>query len=280
MTNIVENLLKDKNVTYRIQGADFVTLCLNPEHEDTNPSMRIDKIDGKFHCLSCGFKGNIFKYFGILTNHTSIRVAKLKEKLRELKELTKELDYPEGYRPLNKEFRGISIETLKHFEAFTCTGELEDRVVFPMREITGKIAVFVGRHALSAGNPRYMIKPAGASLPLFPSIIPNVKSLVLVEGMFDMINLYDKGLTNVVSINGTNALNSSAAQKLFPYKVSGVEKIFLLMDGDDAGREAATRLQPILEALEFTVEIITVADGTDPGDMSKEDVDMIREYIK
>lgn len=279
MTNIVENLLKDKNVTYRIQGADFVTLCLNPEHEDNNPSMRIDKVDGKFHCLSCGFKGNIFKYFGILTNHTSIRVAKLKEKLRELKELSKELDYPEGYRPLNREFRGISVETLKYFEAFTCTGDLEDRVVFPMREITGKIAVFVGRHALSAGNPRYMNKPAGATLPMFPSSI-KCENLVLVEGMFDMLNLYDKGMRNVVSINGTNALTSSAKQKLAPFKMQGTTKIFILFDGDNAGREAADKLKPLLEELEFTVEIITMADGTDPGEMSQEDVRELMEYVK
>jgi DNA primase len=278
--NIVESLLQEKKITYRIQGADFVTLCLNPEHEDTNPSMRIDKIDGKFHCLSCGFKGNIFRHFGILTNHTSIRVAKLKEKLRELQEATRELDYPEGYRPITREFRGISLETLKHFEAFTCdSGDLADRVVFPMREITGKIAVFVGRHALSAGNPRYINYPRGVTLPMFPSII-KCKHLVIVEGMFDMLNLYDKGLTNVAAINGTNALTSSAKQKLNPFKMQGTTKIFILFDGDDAGREAADKLKPILEELEFTVEIVPVPDGTDPGDFSQEDVDMLKAYIE
>jgi DNA primase len=278
MTNIVENLLKDKNITYRIQGADFVTLCLNPEHEDTNPSMRIDKVDGKFHCLSCGFKGNIFKFFGLLTNHASIRVSKLKNKLNELRELSKELDYPEGYRPMNKEFRGISLETLKEFEAFTCGGELEDRVVFPLREITGKIAVFVGRHALSAGNPRYMIYPRGKSVPMFPANI-KCKSLVLVEGMMDMLNLYDKGLTNVSATMGTNSLTSSAKQKLAPFKMQGTTKIYILFDGDTAGREAAIKLQPILEELEFVVEIVPVEEGTDPGDFSQEDVNMLKEYI-
>ena len=84
MDNIVEDLLRQKNVVYRISGQDYLVGCLNPDHEDSNPSMRIDKVDGKFHCLACGFKGNIFKYYGILTNHTSIRVSKLKEKLKEL----------------------------------------------------------------------------------------------------------------------------------------------------------------------------------------------------
>ena len=279
MDNIVEDLLRQKNVVYRISGQDYLVGCLNPDHEDSNPSMRIDKVDGKFHCLACGFKGNIFKYYGILTNHTSIRVSKLKEKLKELKDMGKELDYPEGYRPLTKEFRGISVETLKHFEAFTCnSGELEDRVVFPIREITGKIAVFIGRHALSAGNPRYIIYPRGGVLPLYPAIIKH-KSIILVEGIFDMLNLYDKGLTNVVATLGTNTLMSNAKAKLYPYKMQGTEKVYILFDGDDAGREAAEKIKPIIEELEFTVEILKVDDGLDPGDFSQEDVNMIKEYV-
>lgn len=279
MSDIVENLLKEKKITYRIQGADLVVLCLNPEHEDKNPSMRIDKVDGKFNCLSCGFKGNIFSYFGILTNHTSIRVAKLKTKLKELRETNMEPEYPEGYRPLNKSFRGISVETLKHFEAFTCTsGDLEDRIIFPLKEITGKVAVFVGRHALSAGNPRYLNYPRGVTMPLFPSIVYS-RSIVLVEGIFDMLNLYDKGLRNAVATMGTNTLTNSAKQKLMPFKMAGTEKVFILYDGDDAGRSAAAKLKPIIEQEGFVVEIIKVEDGTDPGDMSQEDVDMLKEYV-
>lgn len=279
MTDIVENLLKEKNITYRIQGADLVVYCLNPDHDDKNPSMRIDKVDGKFNCLSCGFKGNIFSHFGIFTNHTSIRVAKLKNKLKELRETNMELEYPEGYRPINKPFRGISLETLKHFEAFTCTsGELEDRVVFPLREITGKIAVFVGRHALSAGNPRYLNYPKGVTMPLFPSILYS-KSIVLVEGIFDMLNLYDKGLKNAVATMGTGTLTNSAKQKLMPFKMAGTEYVFIMYDGDEAGRTAAAKLKPIIEQEGFTVEIIPLEDGMDPGDMSQEYVDGIREYV-
>ena len=59
----VEELIQKKKLVYRQQGADFVVHCLNPEHDDSNPSMRIDRITGIFHCFSCGFKGNVFKYF-------------------------------------------------------------------------------------------------------------------------------------------------------------------------------------------------------------------------
>ena len=59
----VEELIQKKKIPYRLQGADIVVACLNPEHDDSNPSMRIDKITGIFHCFSCGFKGNVFKHY-------------------------------------------------------------------------------------------------------------------------------------------------------------------------------------------------------------------------
>ena len=60
----VEDLLLQKGVPYIPKGKDFVVKCLNPEHEDRNPSMRIDQIDGRFNCFSCDFKGNLFTFFG------------------------------------------------------------------------------------------------------------------------------------------------------------------------------------------------------------------------
>ena len=59
----VEELLIEEKIKFKQSPADFVVHCLNPEHDDTNPSMRIDKITGIYNCFSCGFKGNIFKLF-------------------------------------------------------------------------------------------------------------------------------------------------------------------------------------------------------------------------
>jgi hypothetical protein len=76
--------------------------------------------------------------------------------------------------------------------------KLQDRIIFPIRDITGKTVVYVARHTLSNGNPRYINYPSKMQIPLFPPQIPSGhKSWVLVEGIFDMLNLYDKGLKNV-----------------------------------------------------------------------------------
>ena len=49
----VQELLEQKSVPFIPKGKDFVVRCLNPEHEDRNPSMRIDQIDGRFNCFAC-----------------------------------------------------------------------------------------------------------------------------------------------------------------------------------------------------------------------------------
>ena len=44
-----QELLQEKNLDFKLSGRDLLVKCLNPEHEDTNPSMRIDNVTGIFH---------------------------------------------------------------------------------------------------------------------------------------------------------------------------------------------------------------------------------------
>lgn len=281
-TNHVEALLKKQNVYFQISGKDFLVKCLNPDHEDTNPSLRIDQITGATHCFSCGFKVNIFKHFGLTGNHQSIKLAKLREKLNDLNTNFNGATFPQEQVPQTKPYRGISAKTLKNFEAFYCLQDdkLTDRLWFPIKDIRNKVQVFVGRHILSSGDPRYLNYPRGVQIPLFPaSLETRGTSLILVEGIFDFLNLYDKGLTNVACCFGTNTLEKDTAIKLLPYKAQGVDKIYLMFDGDKAGRDAMTKLQPVLEELGYSVETIPLEDNTDPGEMTQEYVDSIKEYI-
>jgi DNA primase len=282
----VENLLKEKGVYYRYSANDLVIRCLSPDHEDKNPSLKIDKVTGIFHCLSCGYSGNIFKYYGIFTNQSFIKVAKLKEKLKALKVSKDGLEYPNSWIPYTNIFRGISKNTLTKFGAFYIPQEdkhfagMEDRIIFPIKDITGKVVMFLGRHTLSNGNPRYRNFPSGVTIPLFPaSLEENSKSIILVEGMFDFLNCYDKGLTNVVCTFGTKTLQKDTREKLLAYKTQGVTKVYIMFDGDSAGDEAAKKLKPLVEACEFEVEIIELEPDTDPGELSEEYVHSIKEYV-
>lgn len=275
----LEELLNSKNINYKSSGKDLVISCLNPEHEDKNPSTRISKETGVFHCFSCGFKGNIFKYFGINTMPSSMKISALKSKLKALSSVP-EIEWPYEVLPFTQPHRGISSATIRKFNAFyTREPEYENRIIFPITDMLGRVTNFVGRHLLSSANPKYLAYPHKKPLPIFPEVLEErTDSVVLVEGLFDMLNLYDKGLKNVVCSFGTNTLHKDSSSKLMPLKSQGVKKVYILYDGDDAGRKAAALLKPLLEE-NFEVEILDLEDDTDPGDLSLEAVTEIKEYI-
>lgn len=283
MSDPVLDLLTKNSVHCVPSGQDYLIRCLNPEHDDKNPSLRVDKTVGTFHCFSCGFKGNIFRFFGVMDNPVGVKVAKLKNKLRDLAVSFNGVEFPHEQIPVTKTFRGISVKTLKEFGAFYCTTgqqELQDRIFFPIKDLRGRTVVFVGRHMFSDSNPRYLNFPSGVTMPIFPeSFKDRHKSVVLVEGIFDMLNVYDKGLTNVACTFGTNTLQKDTALKLLPFKTQGITKIYLMFDGDQAGAQAMDKLKPLIEETGYQVEKIILEPDTDPGELSQEYVDSIREYI-
>ena len=283
MSDPVADLLRQKGVSYIPSGKDYLTKCFNPDHIDSNPSFRIDRTTGICHCFSCGFKCNLFKFYGILTNNVSIKIAKLKDKLQALKEEANGLEPLKGTVPYPKPYRGISKSTLQKFGAFTTDAveDMRDRICFPLKDVRDKTMAYIGRSIHSDSGQRYSNYPSGASLPLYPSKLEgNPRNMILVEGLFDWLNCYDKGLTNVVACFGTSKLYKDAAVKLQAYKVMGVEKIFLMYDADTAGIEAMTKLKPILEECEFVVEVISLPEGSDPGDLTQDYIDSIKEYTK
>ena len=42
--------------------------------------MRVDRVTGIFHCFSCGYKGNLFTYYGAPASPTEVRIHRIKEK--------------------------------------------------------------------------------------------------------------------------------------------------------------------------------------------------------
>lgn len=283
MSDPVQDLLIKQQIHYQISGRDFLVRCLNPDHDDSNPSCRIDRLTGVTHCFSCGFKTNIFKHFGITGALHSVKIAKLKQKLKDLNVSFNGVEFPEEQIPFSKPFRGISAQTLKEFGAFYTTTQDEklcDRIWFPIRDIRNKPSVFVGRHTMSQGNPRYINYPTGVSMPIYPEVLKDsYTSVVLVEGIFDMLNLYDKGLQNVCCTFGTSTLMKDVELKLLPLKTQGIVKIYLMYDGDQPGQEAMTKLQPILEEAGYMVEKIVLEEDTDPGELSQDYVNSIKEWI-
>ena len=268
----VEDLLSKRNIHYTPKGRDFLVSCINPEHEDRNPSMRIDQITGVFQCFSCEYKGNLFTHFGERANQLQLKREMLKKRISEKRADSVGLSFPKSAVPYIGNWRNIKPNTYKQFEAFNSVDkDYAGRIVFPIRDMSGRIVAFNGRHT-AQGVPKYMITPAGARMPLYPVVQPIQGSVILVEGIFDMVNLHDKGLSNAVCCFGTKNINTD---KLSMLKIQGVESVDIFFDGDDAGQQAAVRLKEMCEEVELVTRNIHLKD-TDPGALTENQVIKLR----
>ena len=282
MSSTVEGVLTKNGVAFQKTGRRFLIRCLNPEHPDNHPSLSIDSMSGMGKCFSCGFKVNVFTHFGAEYNFQTVKVYKLLNKLEELKAQLVGLEMPENFKPETREFRGISGKTLQRFGAFTVdtTEEYQDRIVFPLKDSTGKIRCFLSRHKFSDAQPKYIVRPHKVEVPLFPATVKPYKNCVFfVEGIFDALNLIDKGVENVVCVFGTTTISQKTKHKFTELLLSGVSKIFLMFDGDKAGQDGMKNAKPILESIGFHVDIIELGEDMDPGEMSREDVDNLLRII-
>lgn len=275
MTNQIQTLLLGKTIPFTESGRDYLIRCLNPEHEDKNPSLRIDKETGAFHCLSCHFKGNIFSHFGAKIDYLDLRRNKLlnliEDKIRE----TVGLDIPEGASTLPlKNYRGIKLSTFNSFGAFI-HNDYPERLMVPITDGTGRIACFQGRH-LSDGKPKYKFYPSHAKVPLFPKVTPIEGSIILVEGLFDMLNLHDKGLTNTICTFGTNSLTPDKVSML---KLQGIRLVVILFDNDEAGHKGAESAKALLNSHDIPAQIYYPKGVNDPGEMTALQVAELKESL-
>ena len=142
-----------------------------------------------------------------------------------------------------------------------------DRVVFPIRDLSGRILGFGGR-VFGDDLPKYINTPEtpvyrkGDSLFGLDVAAPFVREageVLLVEGYLDVISLHQGGVRNVVGVLGT-ALTQDQARKLRRL----TENCVMLFDSDEAGRRAALRSGLILLGEGFLCRIAPLDPGEDP----------------
>jgi DNA primase len=273
-----EEILNSKHIAFTKSSKGFTIRCLNPEHPDLNPSMSVNQITGAFKCFSCGFHGSLYSHFDIEKDATSMAVASLLLKINSLLPNATNLTMPVGYFPFTEDFRNISGKTLSAFKAFTHE-DFEGRIVFPIYDNAGTLVAFQGRYLYSETSPKYKFYPTAVkNLPLFPAnVVPIQSSVIVVEGIFDMLNLYDKGITNVVTTFGCTP-SKSITHKFDLLHIQGVTKIIIMYDGDEAGRKGADTLQSLLSN-KFIVHKVLLEEGQDPGSLNPFQIKHLREEL-
>lgn len=279
----VEDLLEKKNIPYTQKGQDYLIKCLNPEHDDSNPSLRVDKITGIFGCFSCEYKGNIFSYFGQKPNAMQMKREFLKRKIQTVRADSIGLSMPSKAVPFEGDWRNIKPETYQKFQAFLYENPLDPnardfsgRLNFPISNLSGNIVAFVGRH-MTTGIPKYLNSPAGAKMPLFPKVQPIQNSVILVEGIYDMLNLHDKGLDNAICCFGVKNVTE---EKLSILSMQGVDHINIFLDNDEAGQKAADRIADICEEVGLTSRNIKYGSkDADAGSLSEKQVQVLKRKL-
>lgn len=141
------------------------------------------------------------------------------------------------------------------------------RLIFPIHDVSGRIAGFGGR-LLGPGEPKYLntgetpIYVKGRLLYHLHQArnpIRRADRAIVVEGYFDAMRLAAAGIEAVVAPLGT-ALTGEQAQLLVRYS----KNVYLLYDSDQAGLKATFRAGDELLAEGATVRVVTLPEGEDP----------------
>lgn len=144
-----------------------------------------------------------------------------------------------------------------------------DRIMFPIEDAAGRVVAFAGR-LLSDGQPKYLNSPESMlfnkSRTLYrlhqarPSIRKS-RQVVLFEGYVDCIKAWSAGVHNGVATMGTS-LTAEHASMLRRF----AEEAIICYDGDNAGRAAAQKSIPLLEAAGIRVRVGMLPGQMDPDE--------------
>ena len=143
------------------------------------------------------------------------------------------------------------------------------RIIFPIFSETDAITGFGGRTILdddikyinSPESPLFKKGKSFFGFNLSKSEIKERKNLIIVEGYFDLISLFQNGIKNVIAPLGT-ALTPDQIYRLKRFS----DKIYLLFDNDKAGIAAMARAIKLAINQGITPYIIKLYEAKDPDE--------------
>src|ERR1051325_3464589 len=139
--------------------------------------------------------------------------------------------------------RGLAAETIATFGIGCCAhGMLRGWIAIPIHDIEGRLIAYAGRWpgVPPAGMAKYRLpRGFGKSLELFnqhrTAAVNNAEPLVVVEGFFGCMRVWQAGHRRVVSLMGS--MLSRAQEERIIELVGDEAQVVLMLDGDVAGRK-------------------------------------------
>jgi len=172
------------------------------------------------------------------------------------------------------EDRGLALETCQHFDVGYCRrGMMRSCIAFPIHNEDGELVAYAGRRLKPQEAKTYgkYKLPKGFHKQLVLYNLHRAKAeiaehgLILVEGFFAVLKLYEAGFKNVVACMGTEL----SIEQITLIERIAPKDIYILFDGDDAGREGAFDIANRLASV-VPVHLADLPDGLGPDDLSPE----------
>lgn len=183
-----------------------------------------------------------------------------------------------GFSPRDCVKAGLAVEK----ENGGISDKFRDRLMIAIQNMSGVVVAFGGRDLAPKRDgferPKYMNSPDTAlynksdilfGLNHSRNAIAKENAVIIVEGYFDLISLYQGGVQNVVAASGT-ALTETHASILSRY----AKTAYLVFDGDAAGQKATLRSLEIVLPKGISPKVFALSrpDGTkiDPDNFVNE----------
>jgi len=145
------------------------------------------------------------------------------------------------------------------------------RLMFPIFDYMGRVVGFGGRALKEDQMPKYLNSPETMiyskgkvlyGLSHGKKYIKENDKVVIVEGYFDLISLYQSGVKNVVASSGT-ALTPEQVRLIKRF----TKNVVACFDTDPAGIEATKRAYVVLQELDMGVKVLQMEGNfKDPAD--------------
>jgi DNA primase len=189
--------------------------------------------------------------------------------------LDKLKDFRLGYAPASGGLvqfmrqKGVNFARMQQAGLVTSNRELfRDRLIFPIFSLSGRVIGFGGRGIDDNIHPKYLNSPEtpifkkGEGLYGLYQSKEHVRAkgdVLLVEGYFDLLNVYQHGFDNMCAPLGTS-LTEHQALLLSRF----ARRVTILFDGDLSGMKAALRAIGLLIDAGVDVYVALLPENSDP----------------
>jgi DNA primase len=278
----MESVLRHYRVQLRRSGKDQYRGCCPIHHGAGRDAFHVNLARNVFHCFACGAGGTVLDFVAAMEGCSLFQAAQRLQSMcsttpstliRNEKELVTErrrvclplnftltgIDYSHPYLAE----RGITEKTAHEFGVgfYAGPGLMHGRLVIPIHNADGELVAYGGR-SVDQTEPRYRVPPAFAEAEILFNMhraaAQGGNTVVMVEGFFDCMKVYQAGIRSVVGLMGA-ALYESQRRTL----LERFQHIILLLDGDPTGRNASAALAQQLRA-RCHVHVVLLPAGLQP----------------